>query len=74
MNPHYPIEEPDTRTRQDEADRRKRMKKFGYMENIDGLTQVLPQIGTAPIPSDVLGSYTGTAADDPMPVQDADDL
>ena len=26
------------------------------------------------IPSDVLGSYTGTAYDDPEPVQDADDL
>lgn len=26
------------------------------------------------IPSDVLGSYTGTAADGSPPVQDADDL
>ena len=74
MYPHHPIEEPDTQERRDEAARRKRMRKFGYMQNIDGMTQILPQISSAPIPSDVLGSYTGTGADDPRPVQDADDL
>lgn len=30
--------------------------------------------GEQEIPSDVLGSYTGTAYDDLFPVQDADDL
>ena len=74
MNPHYPIEEPDTQKQRDEAARRERMRKFGYMQNIDGMTQILPQISSAPIPSDVLGSYTGTAAADPHPEQDADDL
>ena len=74
MNPHYPIEEPDTQKQRDEAARRERMRKFGYMQNIDGMTQILPQISSAPIPSDVLGSYTGTAAADPQPEQDADDL
>lgn len=74
MNPHYPIEEPDTQKQRDEAARRERMRKFGYMQNIDGMTQILPQISSAPIPSDVLGSYTGTAAADPYPEQDADDL
>ena len=44
MYPHYPIEEPDTQERRDEAARRKRMRKFGYMQNIDGMTQILPQI------------------------------
>ena len=74
MYPHHPIEEPDTQERRDEAARRKRMRKFGYMQNIDGMTQILPQISSAPIPSDVLGSYTGTAEDYEAPVQDADDL
>ena len=74
MYPHHPIEEPDTQKQRDEAARRERMRKFGYMQNIDGMTQILPQISSAPIPSDVLGSYTGTAAADPYPEQDADDL
>lgn len=34
----------------------------------------LPETGRGNIPSDVLGSYTGAAADGETPVQDADDL
>lgn len=34
----------------------------------------LKRQGRGEIPSDVLGSYTGTAEDDPVPEQDADDL
>ncbi len=33
-----------------------------------------PDYDDEDITSDVLGSYTGTAYDDPRPVQDADDL
>ena len=75
MDPRFPIEEPDTEKRREEEKRRREYeRKFGYMQNIDGMTQILPQISSAPIPSDVLGSYTGTAAADPYPEQDADDL
>ncbi len=35
---------------------------------------IRPAYDADEIPSDVLGSYTGTAYDDPEPVQDADDL
>lgn len=38
----------------------------------DSLT--LRQQGRGPIPSDVLGSYTGTPEDGEVPEQDADDL
>lgn len=75
MDPRFPIEEPDTEKRREEEKRRREYeRKFGYMQNIDGLTEILPRISTSEIPSDVLGSYTGTGADDSRPVQDADDL
>lgn len=35
---------------------------------------IRPDYDADDIPSDVLGSYTGTAYGDPDPVQDADDL
>ncbi len=35
---------------------------------------IRPDYDADDIPSDVLGSYTGTAYDDLRPVQDADDL
>ena len=34
----------------------------------------LKQEGKSDIPSDVLGSYTGTPVDNGKPIQDADDL
>ncbi len=71
----YPLEEPDTQKRKDEAERRRQYEqKFGYMENIDGITEVLPQQSGWEVPSDVLGSYTGTGMYDAFPEQDADDL
>lgn len=36
--------------------------------------EAIRQQGRGEIPSDVLGSYTGTAQHDEEPVQDADDL
>ena len=36
--------------------------------------EILPTMNQGSIPSDVLGSYTGTALDGLYPVQDADDL
>ena len=49
------------------------MKKKKDMEN---LTHTLRSQGKRRIPSDVMGSYTGTYDDeeDMQPVQDADDL
>lgn len=38
------------------------------------LPQTLKNQNCGPIPSDVNGSYTGTARDGSMPEQDADDL
>ena len=35
---------------------------------------IRPEYDTDDIPSDVLGSYTGTGEDGDYPVQDADDL
>jgi len=35
---------------------------------------ILKQEGKSDIPSDVLGSYTGTPVDNGTPIQDADDL
>ena len=37
-------------------------------------TEAMRKQGREDIPSDVLGSYTGTAQHDETPVQDADDL
>ena len=75
MERRYPMQEPDTeKKRAEEQRRREYERKFGYMRNIDGITAVMPQMSAAEIPSDVLGSYTGTGIDDLHPVQDADDL
>ena len=38
------------------------------------VASALPHMNKGSIPSDVNGSYTGTAEDDLYPVQDADDL
>ena len=75
MNQKQPFQEPDTeRRRAEEKRRREYERKFGYMQNIDGITEILPQMSASGIPTDVLGSYTGTGIADPYPVQDADDL
>jgi hypothetical protein len=41
---------------------------------ICNLAQTIQDENKGPIPSDVLGSYTGMTTDDTSPVQDADDL
>ncbi len=56
---------PDRQKQQDQKDR------FGKWQ---ADVSILPRMNQGPIPSDVLGSYTGTGADDLEPVQDADDL
>jgi len=43
-------------------------------ERLRAAIGALPWQGAMPIPSDVLGSYTGRAEDGSKPVQDADDL
>lgn len=40
----------------------------------DQASEALREQGRGDIPSDVLGSYTGTPADGGRPIQDADDL
>lgn len=71
----YPLEEPDTKKKKaDEERRRQYEQKFGYMQNIDGITQIMPKMSGWEVPSDVLGSYTGTGIGEEVPVQDADDL
>ena len=50
------------------------MNFFEMFRKRRGAEDVLPQQNRGEIPSDVLGSYTGTAADGGRPVQDADDL
>jgi len=71
-----PEDEPETEEqREKEKRRREQEKKFGYLQqNIDGITAVFPQMSSGTIPSDVLGSYTGTPEDNHQPTQDADDL
>ena len=68
--PEIPEEEEKEKVRR----RREYERKFGYMNNIDGITSVLPEMASWEIPSDVNGSYTGTGIRDVQPVQDADDL
>ena len=46
-------------------------KKSGKHESPES---TLKQEGKSDIPSDVLGSYTGTPVDNGTPIQDADDL
>jgi len=41
---------------------------------ITNLAQTMQNENKGPVPSDVLGSYTGMTTDDTSPVQDADDL
>ncbi|TGJ77840.1 hypothetical protein [Caproiciproducens galactitolivorans] len=38
------------------------------------MASTLPNMGRGDIPSDILGSYTGTSQDGQKPDQDADDL
>ena len=42
--------------------------------NIQDLAATMRRMNQEKIPSDVLGSYTGTDEADEQPVQDADDL
>lgn len=72
--PKPEIPDSEEQRKQKEKRRREYEKKFGYMNNIDGITSVLPEMAGWEIPSDVSGSYTGTGIDDVYPVQDADDL
>lgn len=74
--PHPMPEIPEPEEIRKEKIRRQREyeKKFGYMNNIDGITSVLPEMAAWEIPSDVDGSYTGTGIQNAVPVQDADDL
>lgn len=75
MERNYPLQEPDTEKRRAEEQRRREYeRKFGYMQNIDGITEIIPHMSAAEIPSDVLGSYTGMGAEGLYPEQDADDL
>lgn len=53
--------------------------KFGRWEDKEccktmSQAKTLPNMNKGPIPSDVLGSYTGTGTSDLQPEQDADDL
>lgn len=41
---------------------------------INAMTAVMPEMNQKQIPSDVLGSYTGTAKNGDAPTQDADDI
>lgn len=56
------------------------LEKYGkdvlFHDCLTGIAEasVLPRMNHGKIPSDVLGSYTGTGLYDPQPVQDADDL
>jgi len=52
------------------------MKKISVRKktSADELTKIMSEQSRKDIPSDVLGSYTGTPVDGGVPVQDADDL
>lgn len=41
---------------------------------IKKMAVTLQNMSKGEIPTDVMGSYTGTARDDDIPIQDADDL
>ncbi len=41
---------------------------------IKSMAETMQNENKGPVPSDVLGSYTGMTADNTKPVQDADDL
>lgn len=41
---------------------------------IKSMAETMQNENKGPVPSDVLGSYTGMTADNTNPVQDADDL
>ncbi len=43
-------------------------------DTVENAVHAMPRQGRGSIVSDVLGSYTGTAQDDEVPEQDADDL
>lgn len=54
---------------------KKRKRIRGRMANaVENAVNSMTDEGRGEILSDVLGSYTGTAADGEMPEQDADDL
>lgn len=57
--------------REKQQRRKKYAEKFGYMETG---AEIFPTLNQGEIPSDVLGSYTGTSRDGEIPTQDADDL
>nr|MDD6336477.1 hypothetical protein [bacterium] len=54
--------------------KRRKQKKGGADNRADQAAHVWPKLRQEDIPTDVLGSYTGTADDGDQPVQDADDL
>ncbi|MDF1494173.1 MULTISPECIES: hypothetical protein [Eubacteriales] len=54
--------------------RKNRKKENKEYTDVDKMAATLPNMSKSEIPTDVLGSYTGTARDGEKPDQDADDL
>lgn len=54
------------------ADKEKRAKEIS--SEIDEMASILQKENHYELPTDVLGSYTGTSHDGGSPTQDADDL
>ncbi|MGX8709469.1 MAG: hypothetical protein ACQGTM_04390 [bacterium] len=54
--------------------RKNRKKENKEYTDVDKMASTLPNMSKSEIPTDVLGSYTGTARDGEKPDQDADDL
>lgn len=52
----------------------KKRNKQESKPNIDKMAATLQNMSKSEIPTDVMGSYTGTARDGDTPDQDADDL
>nr|WP_319488509.1 hypothetical protein [uncultured Caproiciproducens sp.] len=52
----------------------KQKNKNKVKSDVDRMAVTLPSMNKSEIPSDVLGSYTGTARDGEKPDQDGDDL
>lgn len=52
----------------------KQNKKKEVKPNIDEMAATLKNMSKSEIPTDVMGSYTGTSRDDDKPIQDVDDL
>jgi len=52
----------------------KQNRKQEVKPNINEMAATLKNMSKSEIPTDVMGSYTGTSRDDDKPIQDADDL